>query len=441
MKGERLAALARMLGISEESEAVVRGYEIDSRKIEPGQLFFALKGEKVDGHAFLEQAAAKEAAGAVVSQGYRGSDFGLTLIRVGDVLAALQELARQVCARSAYKIIGVTGTVGKTTTKEFIATLLEGRFRVGKTPGNANTQTGVPLAILNAEGGEELLVLEMGMTQRGEIEKLVSIAPPDVVFLNKIALGHAEFFPDGLKGIAAAKAEILSHPKTQLAILHVQTCQFDEVMQAGACKKLIFGAGDYLLHQTEKGYQIEERGDLSPLFSLPFQATHLIENFLGSAAVARSFGLSWEEIIERAQRLAAFKQRFERIEKGGVIYIDDSYNANPESMRAALANLPSGKKRIGVLGAMRELGAYTESCHREIAAFALDYLDELFCYGQECLPMVEVFAQAGRSVALFRDLNVLRSHLAQIAQPGDVVLVKGSNSNGLWRLLEETNKV
>jgi UDP-N-acetylmuramoyl-tripeptide--D-alanyl-D-alanine ligase len=437
MKGVQLAAVARMLGISEESASVVESYEIDSRKVKPGQLFFALKGETVDGHAFLEQVAAKGAVGAVVSKGYAGPSFGLALIKVDDVLASLQELARQVCTGRTWKIVAVTGSVGKTTIKEFIATLLEAEFRVGKTPGNANSQTGVPLTILNAEGSEEVLVIEMGMSQPREMDRLVSIAPPDVVLLNRIALAHVLYFPDGLRGIAAAKAEILSHPKTTLAFLHAQTCQFDEVMHAGTCEKLIFGAGDYLLHQSEGNiYQIEERGQLSPSFTLPFQATHLVENFLGAAAVARRLGLSWEKILERAQHLTVFEKRFERIEREGVVYINDSYNANPESMRAALTNLPSGKRRIGVLGAMRELGAYTESSHREIAQFALDYIDELFCCGQECLPMVEVFAGAGKSVALFRDVNILRSHLAHIVQPGDVVLLKGSNSVGLWRLLD-----
>jgi UDP-N-acetylmuramoyl-tripeptide--D-alanyl-D-alanine ligase len=436
--------IAEWLECDTQVSGRVLGFKQDSRSVLPGELFFAIKGEKVDGHAFLQEVAARGAIGAVVSKDYRGEPFGLPLLRVENVIPSLQKLAKTVHARRSARVIGVTGSVGKTTTKEFVATLLEGKFRVGKTPGNANSQVGVPLSILNAGGDEEVFVMEMGMSLPHEIKRLIAMAPPEICIITKIALAHAESFPDGLEGIAEAKMEILSHPATHLGILNHQVAQFAAAQKVN-CLKMTFSlegesaGSDFVLCREGGNFYAEEKGGRTSPFSLPFTASHLCENFIGAAAVARALGMQWSEMIPQAQKLTVYMRRFERVEKHGIVFINDSYNANLTSMRAALVNLPeprAGKKRIAVLGAMKELGPYTVQSHDEVARIALSHVDHLLCLGEECVTMVEVFQKGGRPVEHFLEFNAIKKRVFELAQEGDVVLLKGSNSKKLWQILE-----
>ncbi len=453
MKGQRLSTIAKILGSRIENEnyiehlndKYVEHFEFDSRKLVQNSLFFALKGEKFDGHDFLREAAEKKAAGAVVSRDYQGNPFGLSLIRVDDVVGSLQDLAKETLSKRSLKIVGITGSVGKTTTKEFVATLLSARFRIGKIPGNRNTQVSFPTSILNhLNGEEEVFVAEMGISLPGEMANLVDIAPPDIVLINKIAFSHAEFFVDGIRGIAREKGEILSHFKTKHAIIHNQAFSFEEISKRVPRSTSTFGLDpslDYCVHFVEEGIIIKEKNGFSTrVFTLPFQASHLCENFLGAAVVARNLGMEWEEIIKQSAHLKTYIHRFDKVEKKGITFIDDCYNANPESMKAALQNLPKpsqGGKTVAVLGAMKELGKYSEDFHREIGKCALDAVDHLLCFGKECLPMTDVFTKEGRPVDHFPDLSSLREKLQNVMQPGDVVLIKGSNSLQMWRLLED----
>jgi UDP-N-acetylmuramoyl-tripeptide--D-alanyl-D-alanine ligase len=423
----------------------VCGFKQNSREVLPGDLFFALKGEKVDGHDYLKEAAAQGAIGAVVSKDYQGEKFGLKLIPVENVIGSLQKLAKIVHAGRPVRVVGVTGSVGKTTTKEFIATILEGKFRVEKTPGNANSQVGVPLSILNSEGKEEIFVMEMGMSLPHEIDKLIDIAPPEVCIITKVALAHAAFFPDGVEGIAAAKAEILSHPLTRLGILNRQVASFSAV-QRTPCLKLTYGLeteADHsdlvLCREGQNFYAKEKGGRRTSAFSLPFTASHLCENFIGAASVARAMDMQWSEIIPQAQKLTTYMRRFEKVERDGIVFINDSYNANLTSMRAALSNLPipqTGKKRIAVLGAMKELGVHTEQSHYEVAKIALSCIDYLLCLGEECITMVNLFEKEGRPVEHFLEFDAIKKRVFELAEEGDIVLLKGSNSKKLWQILE-----
>lgn len=442
------AQIVRWLGnsvlVAGPTTGKVHGFKQDSREVFPGDLFFALKGEKVDGHDFLKEVAAKGATGAIVSKDYPGEGFGLKLIAVENVIESLQKLAKVVHLKRSVRVVGVTGSVGKTTTKEFIATILENKFRVRKTPGNANSQVGVPLSILNSEGNEEIFVMEMGMSLPHEIEKLIDIAPPEVCMITKIALSHAAFFPQGLEGIAAAKAEILSHPRTCLGILNHQVAQFSAV-QKSPCLKMTYGLeaeadqSDFVLCREGQNFYAKEVGGRTSTFSLPFAASHLCENFIGAASVARALGMQWSEIIPQAQKLTVYTRRFEKVERDGVVFINDSYNANLTSMKAALSNLPlprTGKKRIAVLGAMKELGMYTEQSHYEVAEIALSHIDYLLCLGEECAPMVTLFEKEGRCVEHFLEFDSIKKRIFELAEEGDVVLLKGSNSKKLWQILE-----
>lgn len=437
--------IGKWLGSNARVSGRVCGFKQDSRQVKPGDLFFALGGERVDGHAYLQEAASRGAIGAVVSKNYSGEDCGLQLVRVEDGLASLQNLARSVLAQRGTRVVGVTGSVGKTTTKEFLATILEGKFRVAKTPGNANSQVGLPLSILNSPGDEEVFVMEMGMNHAQEIERLVSIAPPEVALITKIALAHVANFADGIEGIASAKAEILSHPSTRVGILNHQVAQFS-ASERGSCAKITYGlegkceGARFLLCRDEATFYIKEGEARTDSFLLPLTAAHLLENFVGAAAASRAMGMQWEEILPQVSRLSVTRHRFERVEKQGIVFIDDSYNANAASMKAALTHLPSpkeGGKRIAVLGAMRELGSYSEACHREVAEVALENVDHLLCLGEECSAMVDFFGSKEKPAEHFLQLELLKERVFEIAKEGDVILLKGSNSNQLWRVLQE----
>ena len=439
MKFTKLSQIGQCLHLKVD-EKEITGYCFDSREVKKGDLFFALKGANFDAHGFLKEVAARGAAAAVVDAGYLGENFGLPLLKVPDVTEALQKLAQAVQAHRKQRIVAVTGSVGKTTTKEFITTLLSQKYKVAKTPGNNNSQVGFPLAILNASGEEDFFVAEMAMSQAGHIQKLIEIAPPEIAVVTKIGHANIEYFSDGFEGIAAAKAEIMSHPKTTHAVLNRQVLAYQAFQKDYPLKKVIFAMepekGDYVL---EAGWFIKEGEASSQSFRLPFTATHLCEDFIAAASVARIVGLSWNEIISGAHHLKTIDKRFEKIERNGFVIINDCYNASPESMEAALTNLPTpsfGGKTIAVFGEMVDLGTYSEQRHRDVAQIATKNVDHFLCYGKGCLPMMDVFDQKGKPAEFFRDLKQLKSILFEISKPGDVILIKGSRINKLWQILE-----
>ncbi len=438
-----LQAIAQLLGVGCEGELQVSGYQIDSRMVGPGDLFFALKGEKVDGQNYLEEVLQRGAVGAIVRKGCRPVE-GLALLEVEDVEAALSFLAKQSLERHPAEILGITGSVGKTTTKEFAAPLLEGRYKVGKSPASFNSKVTFPLNLLNRTGDEKLLVLEMGMSEPGELERLTRIAAPDVALVTKISLAHAMNFPEGLDGIARAKAEIFSqYPKTRVAIIDLELLEYSEIADSIRAEKITFSikdrSADYYLSFTDGQFRIDERGVRAHQFDLPFKESHLLHDFTAALAAARQFGMKWEEIERQIPKLTLPKMRFEQFESGGIRFINDAYNANPASMRAALENLPEpkeGGKKIAVLGSMKELGPFCQEAHVEIGRLAQKHIDLLLCIGDETLPLSDAFGEAKKPFEHFSDQPTLKKRLEEIMRPGDVVLLKGSRSMQLEKIVE-----
>lgn len=442
MRNLPLGRIANELGVASDESSQVLGYQVDSRNVGQGELFFAFKGEKADGHHYLAEVSAKGAIGAVVEKTYQGPDFGLRLLRVDDVLASLHSLARQDLKESRARVVGITGSVGKTTTKEFIAELLKAKYKVGKTPGNYNTKLTLPLSILNREGGEEVFVLEMGMSEPGDIGRLLEIAEPEVALVTKIALAHAQFFPGGLEEIAEGKAQIFSSPKLRTAIFYQALLEYPCFANLPG-EKIVFSlenrAADYVLSPLDGRYVLDERGVRAYQFDLPYKEPHLLHNFLAAASVARQMNLEWDEINARIQYLKVPKMRFERFEKDGISFINDAYNANPESMRAAFLSLPEareGGKRIGVLGTMSPLGIYSENAHREIGRLAREYFDVLLVFGSEAEPLYTSFQEVKKPAEFFMSLKSLAERLQALMSPGDVVLVKGSRCMNMEKLFE-----
>lgn len=449
MLGKSLQQIAHILELPCESQISVLGFAIDSRKIEPGALFFALPGEKADGHQFLEQVAQKGACGAVVSEAYRGEDFGLVLLKVKEVRQALHALAKEAFKVRKETVVAITGSMGKTTTKEFVAELLSAKFRVHKTPGNWNSQLTLPLTLLHLKEEADILVLEMGMSQKGHIEKLVELAPPDIGVVTRIAPAGMEDFQGGLHAIASAKGEIFTHPKTKIGVISGNAARYGEILYRGTCSKVIYGwkeelidyrLADYVMEKEKGAVRIQERDhSISPPLSLSFDASHLQENFLAAVAVGRILGLSWWEIQEKSKMLAPFPKRFEKIEREGVIFIQDCYNANPDSVCAALKNTPKperGGRFIGVLGMMPDLGSHADYYHRYVGEFSQNYLDHVLSIGEAAKSLVQAFSSSGKPAEHFSDLSSIKHRLFELVKPGDVVLIKGSNSLKLWEILD-----
>ncbi len=443
MKPIPLNVLAKMLKTRNRLQKLIHGVAIDSRNIRYGDLFFALPGEKVDGHSYLAEAASKGAAAAVVRRGSVKETGDLPLIFVDNVLDALQDLARQVQAQRSSKVIAITGSLGKTTTKEFAAALLKSSYKIFSSPRSYNSQATLPLSLLMADGDEDLLILEMGMSKPGEMEKLVSIAPPDIAVITTVAIQHTCNFTDGLEGIYREKGKILSHPRTRLGIIHRDIVEHQSFKKFGNCKKIHFSLhskeADYYLEITGSGVKIFQRDQPPIAIEISLPVKPLYQNYLAAVIIARSCNVPWEKIAERSILLRLPPMRFERVEKKGVLFINDAYNANPDSMKAALEHLPPpkiGGKVIAVLGDMSDLGIYAESGHASVAVSALKSADLLFCIGDHCETMRKIWKEKNKDVELFDAKEKLLMRLKESAKPGDVVLLKGSRIHALEKILE-----
>lgn len=445
MKPTVLQQLANLMQIPSKDRREISGVSVDSRLTAHGDLFFALPGAQLDGHHFLFEAAAKGAFAAVVKSDYVGPDYGMALIGSNDVLASLQLLAQSSIKQSRAKVIAVTGSVGKTTTKDFITALLKSKYNVSSSPGNSNSQIGLPLAILNHFTLEEdFLILEMGMSHPGQIAKLVQIAPPSAAVVTTVALVHACNF-DSIEEIARAKAEVFSHPDTKLGI-YPKEYNFGEAFSStGSSRKLAFSTkistADYFLdtHQ-DRMTLLTHGGWLSHFPFLHLPGEHNRHNFLAASVAARHLGMSWEEIRSAQMSLMLPERRMQIIEIDGVTFVNDSYNASEISIISALSSLPKPKgsgKKIAVIGEMLELGKFSKQCHLAVGKHALDCVDSMLCFGHDCAPIYECWQKAGRQIFWTQERRLLVDALREQLKPDDVVLLKGSRSNTLWRLLEE----
>lgn len=428
--------------VVEEKE--ITGVAVDSRLVQPGHLFFALEGEKTNGHLFLKEVVQKQGAAAVVHKSYPHTIEGLPLIKVDDVLTTLQTLCKKMMEERKQKIVAITGSIGKTTTKDFTRTLLSQKYQVASTPGNSNSQIGLPLAIFNhTTGKEDVLVLEMGMTLSGEISRLVQMIPPDIAVLTKTALVHAMNF-NSLEEIGRAKAEIFSHPKTTIAIFDRYCINYREIKKGKELKTLTFALeskdADYSLVVKQDKVEISSPEGEYTLAVPKIPGKHNLHNYLAAVVTARALSLSWEEIKQGTALLSLPERRLQPIEKNGILFINDSYNASPAAVKAALKSLPApkpGGKKIAVLGEMLELGKFSRPCHIDVGTFALRHLDYLFCYGQECSHIKRVWDQAGKPATWGMERSEILEELRRTAQEGDVVLLKGSRSKQVWKVLEE----
>lgn len=420
----------------------VTGVCVDSRNGKPGQLFIALKGEKVDGHYFIEDAITKGCKAAIVELNYPYLHDQMELIKVADPLKALQQMAKAALLKEKSQIVAVTGSVGKTTTKEMIGALLSPFYRTKVSPGNHNSQIGLPLTILNhTDGKEEIIVLEMAMSEAGQLANLISIAPPDVAVLTAVGLAHASNFCS-VEEIAFAKGEIFGFACTKLGIIAQNIPCYKEICQKTAYPMHSFAVNslaDYTISSCSQKLISHLENHCISLKHFSLEGKHNLHNLLAAVAVARYFQLSWEAIEARLPFLKLPEKRFERVVKNNIVFINDSYNACELSIKAALESLPQptkGGKKIAVFGSLLELGAFSQECHFRIGQYALEFVDECHCYGLECQPIVDLWKKKGRLASLHSDFMSLMEVLKKRICSYDVVLLKGSNQKKLWQVID-----
>jgi UDP-N-acetylmuramoyl-tripeptide--D-alanyl-D-alanine ligase len=436
---DEVAAIAGGTVLQGPPSRVFRSFGIDSRIAVPGELFFAIAGKR-DGHDFVRDAAGKGAAGAVVSRPVAVPDPGFGLVETRDTVAALQTLARAALERRPVKVVGITGSIGKTTTKEFTAALLSSRFRVLRSEGNFNNHLGLALSLLRLEPEHEAAVLEMGMSAPGEIAALTRIAPPDVAVVTNVGPVHMEFF-SSLEDIARAKKEILDGAaEGAVAVLNGDDPLVREMAAGWKGRTVTFGLGPACEVRAadvrRRGY---EGSDLTLRYGrkegrvrFPFVNEALVPDLLAAAAVCLAFGLGWEEIAPGIPALRPFAMRGVLEEADGIRLYDDSYNSNPRALEAALrslAGLPAGRK-VAVLADMLELGNEEQAFHRQAGKTVADAgWDVLVAVGGLAALVAEGAAAAGMDAAaihLFPDSDAAAAGIAALIRPGDLVLVKGS---------------
>jgi UDP-N-acetylmuramoyl-tripeptide--D-alanyl-D-alanine ligase len=418
----------------------ITGVKIDSRSIEPGDLFFAFCGEKADGHDFLEQAFQRGAAAAVISHPVAGG-IKAPLIMVSDPVQALQELARFYRSSHRIPVVAVTGSSGKTTTKDLIAAVLGRRFHVLKTEGNYNNELGLPLTLLRLDRGHQAAVVEMAMRGQGQISALCEISRPQVGVLTIIGKSHLELL-GSQEAIAQAKGELLqSLPADGCAVLNGDDPWQIRLAAKAAGDIIFYGGGDDCQIRANQAvlrdldgvdFILSTPAGRVPC-SLPLPGLHNVANALAAAAVGYRFGLTPEEIAAGLQSVSPTGMRLE-IKPGlfGTKLIDDSYNANPSSAVAALRLLASsrGAGKIAVLGEMYELGAEEIDGHREVGRTAAALKIDCLCtVGRLAREIAAGALSAGldeERVHCFREKAEAVSFLKSYIQTGDVVLIKGS---------------
>ncbi|MGB8833343.1 MAG: UDP-N-acetylmuramoyl-tripeptide--D-alanyl-D-alanine ligase [Candidatus Sulfotelmatobacter sp.] len=427
---------------------LVCGYSIDSRTVGTGQLFFAVKGERLDGHDYVKQALEKGAAAAVVRRDQVGRFQGkANLLAVDDTLTALQTLATAVRRLWGKPLIAVTGSAGKTTTKEAIAHVLGSRFRVLKSEGNFNNHFGLPLMLLKLEPEHDLAVIEMGMSHAGEIRALGKIAQPEIGVVTNVAAVHLEFF-DSLAGIARAKYELIeSLPASGTAVLNADD---EYVSQFGRDFK-----GRVVMYGTRasadiRAENIKGRGAEGVEFdvvienvreraALPLVGEHNVLNALAAVAVGVECGIKPGQAVEALATMKSAEKRGQVLQLGNITVINDCYNSNPKALEAmvdALSAMP-GKRRIVVAGEMLELGPAGEELHAKAGRHLADKkIDLLLGVRGLAQAMVDAAKRSGVPAEFATSSEAAGEWLAREARDGDVILLKASRGVKLEKALD-----
>ena len=445
----QIAKLAEAKLESGDKGVSVERISTDSRTIKKGELFVALRGENFDGHKFIEDVTKKGAAGAIVDPNWKGNPAQkFAIIRAKDTLVAYQTLSANYRKSLSIKVLAITGSNGKTSTKDFAASVLGRKFRVTKTQGNFNNHVGLPRTILEATSQDDVAVWEIGMNHPGEVAPLARIAAPDAAIITNVGVAHIEFMGTR-EAIAQEKGALVEAVGVEGTVILNADDPFSEgIAKRTSARVVLAGINDGVLRATD----VEQNSDGSEFTilegahrcraQLSVPGLHMVQNALLAVAGGRAFGVALEECAIGLATAPLTKARLQIKEVNGVQFLDDSYNANPDSMKAALRTLielATDGNRIAVLGEMRELGAESQRGHEEVGqeAAALG-VDQLIGIGEMGALIVDAAKKAGLDKSsTVQSTAEAAELLAEIAGPGDLVLIKGSRLARTEEVIEQ----
>jgi UDP-N-acetylmuramoyl-tripeptide--D-alanyl-D-alanine ligase len=426
----------------------VTGWSVDSRSVQPGDVFFAIRGPHHDAHQFVADVLRRGAVAAVVD---RPVEAAGTLLQTQDSLEALQSLAAWARQRWGGRLVAVTGSAGKTTTKEVIAWLIEGVMPVGRSAGNFNNHVGLPLSILRLPSEAPVAVVEIGMNHAGEIRRLASIAAPNVGVVTNVGHAHVEFF-DSIEQVALAKRELIeSLPPDGVAVLNADDPRVARFAAIHPGRSVTFGLSpEAQIRACDVEYRaggLHFRVGDSIWFEAPLEGVHGVLNLLAGIAVAGVLGIEPERLTERARSIPAGEQRGRRLSHQGITIIDDCYNSNPEAAQRMLELLRAepARRRVAVLGEMLELGRWSESLHRAVgchaAACGIDVLIGIRGAASHMVQEAVKAGIAGGAAFFFEDPVEAGEFLRTQAREGDALLFKGSRGTHVEKALERFMKI
>ncbi len=433
------ACSGRLFVTEEKKNMPVLGGVVDNRQVEEGNLFFAIRGEKTDGHKYA-QAAFDAGASAVVleylPEGYQGN-----YILVESSEQALKDIAGYYRSTLQIPIIGIAGSVGKTSTKEMVASVLAQKYKVLKTAGNFNNEIGMPLTLLRIRQEHEAAVIEMGINHFGEMERLTKVALPDLFVMTNIGACHLENLGD-LDGVLKAKTEGFPFMKENTPLVinaddeklyQLRTEKYMSPILYGIDHKDGLAYADEIQSHGEEGTEalLHLDGE-SRKIRINVPGLHMVRNALAAACVGRKLGLTIDEIAGGIEAMRTIAGRSNFLHEKGRTVIDDCYNANPASMRASLEVLSHCKgRRIAVLGDMGELGKEERKLHKEVGSFAAELgLDAVYLCGELCQEMKEPLIASGTAVFSYKEKEALMQALLQDVKEKDTILVKASHFMG-----------
>ena len=438
-----LQEVARAIEASGEVPAVrVAGWSVDTRTQNAGDVYFALRGPNHDGHDYVSAAWSKGAAAVVVDRRMDGRGGELV---VRDTLRGLENLGTWARRMWGGTVVGVTGSAGKTTTKDAIAEVLSAGMPVGRTVGNFNNCVGVPLSILRLPDESRAAVLELGMNHAGEIRALAAIARPEIGVVTNVGYAHVEFF-DSIEGVAAAKRELIEGlPRDGVAVLNADDARVARFRDVHPGRTVTFGFSENAGVRAEAA-EFRADGTRFRVAGVDYETNlagrHAVMNLLAAIAVGREFGIRPERMREAVREFTVGKMRGERLEHHGILVWNDCYNSNPEAAEAmidVLRETPAAR-RIAVLGEMLELGHAADALHRQVGIYAAEHgVDLLIGVHGAALAMVEAAVAAGlsRSAAhFFAEPGEAGDFARQVSHAGDAILFKGSRGVHVERALE-----
>ena len=415
----------------------IKAVSTDTRKIEEGTMFIALKGENFNGNNYVLEAFNKGAKIAIVDEvkcDLNELKEDVVLIKVQNTGRALMDLAKFYREKLGLKVVGITGSAGKNSTKDLVAAVLSDKYKVFKTKGNFNNEIGLPLMILELDSTYDVAILEMGMRGLGQIKELAEIASPDLGIITNIGISHIEILKTR-ENILKAKMEIATFFDKNNTLV---VCGNDDflgalpeakykIVKTGVGENFKIGAKNIALEELSSKFTVYD-GEKEEEFSLDMPGEHNISNLMLGIAIAKELGVSFEEMKRGLKNIEATSMRLELIKKDGFSILNDCYNSSPVAVKSAIDVMKNieGKRRIAVLGTMRELGHKSEEAHEEIGKYAKENgIEKVLCFGDFSENIKEGY---GEGCTVYENKEELIKDLLNIICEGDIILVKASRS-------------